>query len=271
MHTDPTDEPPVPREAAAVILIRERAVSGEAEIFMLRRHSGASFMARSYVFPGGAADPGDRNLEETAVRELFEEAGVLLGIGVVPSTPLTGWRRQVRDGASLVGLSASAGVELDTEALHYFAHWVTPSLERKRFSARFFVAELPPGQTPSFDRLETVDQVWVTPDEALTRARELRLPPPQLRTMYDLREAAARGPSAVIELSRQRACHRHPIVPRVVEASGDPPRLALVLPWDPDYGTASGEGIEMPGDHPLARGPSRFILDDHGWELVEVE
>jgi hypothetical protein len=229
MHTDPTDEPPVPREAAAVILIRERAVSGEAEIFMLRRHSGASFMARSYVFPGGAADPGDRNLE------------------------------------------ASAGVELDTEALHYFAHWVTPSLEKKRFSARFFVAELPPGQTPSFDRLETVDQVWVTPDEALTRARELRLPPPQLRTMYDLREAAARGPSAVIELSRQRACHRHPIVPRVVEASGDPPRLALVLPWDPDYGTAIGEGIEMPGDHPLARGPSRFILDDHGWELVEVE
>lgn len=271
MHTDSTDGPVVPRDAAAVILIRERADSGEAEIFMLRRHSGASFMARSYVFPGGAADEGDRDLEETAVRELFEEAGVLLGIGVVPSTSLTAWRRQVRDGASLVDLAASAGVELDTGALHYFAHWVTPSFEKKRFSARFFIAELPPGQTPSFDNLETVDQVWVTPEEALTRARELRLPPPQLRTMYDLREEAAGGPSAVIELSLERARHRHPIMPRVLEISGDPQRLALALPWDPDYATASGEGIEMPGDHPLARGPSRLILGEDGWELVEVE
>ena len=271
MATNPSDVPPQPRDAAAVILIRERAVSGEAEIFMLRRHSGASFMARSYVFPGGTADPGDRDLEETAVRELFEEAGVLLGHGVVPSTSLTGWRRQVRDGASLVALAASAGVRLDTETLHYFAHWITPSFERKRFSARFFIAKLPSGQTPSFDNLETVDQIWVTPEEALKRTRELRLPPPQLRTMYDLREAAARGPSAVIELSQRRACHPHPIMPRVMELPGDPPRLGLVLPWDPDYTTASGEGIEMPVDHPLARGPSRLILDDDGWELVEFQ
>jgi 8-oxo-dGTP pyrophosphatase MutT (NUDIX family) len=271
MHTDMSAESPKPLDAAAVILIRERATSGEAEVFMLRRHSGASFMARSYVFPGGTADTADRDLEETAVRELFEEAGVLLGHGVLDSATCAGWRQQLRDGSSLVELSASAGVQLATEALHYFAHWITPSFEKKRFSARFFIADLPPGQHPSFDNLETVDQVWVTPEEALRRSGELRLPPPQLRTMYDLREAAARGSSAVIELSRGRARDRHPIMPRVKEIPGDPPRLALVLPWDPDYATAAGEGIEMPRDHPLAQGPSRFILGDDGWELVEAE
>jgi 8-oxo-dGTP pyrophosphatase MutT (NUDIX family) len=271
MHTHSTDDPTKPLDAAAVILIRERAVSGEAEVFLLRRRSGASFMARSFVFPGGTADPGDQDLEETALRELFEEAGVLLGHGVVASTTRAGWRRKVRDGASLVELTASAGLQLATETLHYFAHWITPSIEKKRFSARFFIGDLPPGQTPSFDNRETVDQVWVSPEEALLRASELRLPPPQLRTMYDLREAAARGPSAVLELSQERARHRHPIMPRVMEVAGDPPRLALVLPWDPDYATATGEGIEMPRDHPLAQGPSRLILGDDGWQIVDVE
>lgn len=271
MQADSSGGAPEPRDAAAVILIRERARSGQAEIFMLRRHAGASFMARSYVFPGGTADPGDRDLEETAVRELFEESGVFLGHGVVGETALAGWRRQVREGASLTELSASAGVRLATDSLSYFAHWITPSFESKRFSARFYIAELPPAQTPSYDDVETVDEIWVTPDEALVRSGELRLPPPQLRTMYDLRETAARGPSAIIELSQERVRHPHPIMPRVSEIPGTPPRLALVLPWDPDYATADGEGIEMPHDHPLARGPSRFVLGDDGWELVSVE
>ena len=262
--------PAEPRDAAAVILIRERAAAGDAEVFLLRRRSGASFMASSYVFPGGAADPGDADLEETAVRELFEEAGVLLVDGVVPPATLARWRRELHDGASLVGLAASAGVRLAVEKLHYFAHWITPSCERRRFSAKFYIAELPPRQTPTFDNVETVDQLWITPEEALARARELRLPPPQIRTMYDLREAAARGPASVVELARERGRHRHPIMPRLTGTPGDPPGLALVLPWDPDYPAASGEGIEMPVGHPLARGPSRLVLVDDGWQLTDA-
>ena len=61
----------------------------------------------------------------------------------------------------------------------------------KRFSARFFVCELPSGQEPHFDDIETVDQAWVTPDDALARSAELALPPPQVRTMIELRTCAS--------------------------------------------------------------------------------
>ncbi len=234
MNTEPGPRSSEPRDAAAVILIRERAGTGEAEVFMLRRHGGASFMARSFVFPGGAAEPGDRGLTETAARELFEEAGVRVA----------------------------------ADSLLYFAHWITPSIEKIRFSARFFVAELPPGQKPSYDNVETVDEVWVTPDEALARAGELRLPPPQIRTMYDLRDAAKHGPQEVIALARERAGHPIAIMPRAEQVLGSPPRIVLLLPWDPAYPSAPGEGILMPKDHPLAQGPSRLILTDNGWQLV---
>lgn len=237
MRSDTSKPAPEPVDAAAVILIRERAGTGEAEVFMVRRHAGASFMARSFVFPGGIADPGDTDLGDTAARELFEEAGV----------------------------------QVAGDSLLYFAHWITPSIEKRRFSARFFVAELPPGQQPSYDSVETVDEVWVTPDEALSRAGELRLPPPQLATMYDLREAAKHGPEDVIALARGRARCPFAIMPRAHMIPGDRARIALLLPWDPDYASADGEGIEIPPDHPLARGPSRFVLGDDGWELVEAE
>ena len=132
------------------------------------------------------------------------------------------------------------------------------------------VAELPSGQIPSYDNVETVDEVWVTPEEALARAGELRLPPPQLRTMYDLREAAKNGPPSVIALAQERARHPFAIMPRGTQIPGTPPKIAVLLPWDPEYLTTEGEGIEMPLDHPLACGPSRLVLSDDGWQQADV-
>lgn len=270
MSFDPTRAPVTPRDAASVVLLRARAGSGAAEVFLLRRHGKASFMARSFVFPGGAADPEDGgDLRVTAARELFEEAGVLLVTERLDAAARGELRARLAAGASLAGLLAEHRLTLDLARLGYFAHWVTPSAEAKRFSARFYVAVLPDGQSPSFDNVETVDEAWVTPDEALARAGELRLPPPQVRTMLELQAAAARGPDAVLAEARARTAHVHPIVPRFAPMPSAPRGFALLLPWDPEYDTiGAGDGVAMPADHPLAVGPSRFVLVDDRWENV---
>jgi 8-oxo-dGTP pyrophosphatase MutT (NUDIX family) len=221
---------PEPRDSAAVILVRA-GDGGELEVLLVRRHRKASFMSGSYVFPGGIAEPGEDDLRAAAARELAEEAGV-----------------------TLPGL----------DRLHYFAHWITPSIEPRRYSARFYVAALPEGQETRLDEREIEDAVWVAPGRAIERAAELRLPPPQIRTLYEIAPAAARGLDALLALCAERAAAPHPILPR---ACPDPSGLILLLPWDPDY-LARGEGaaLAMPAGHPLATGPSRFVFEGNAWK-----
>lgn len=268
MDFDPDREPVEPRDAAAVILVRDRP-SGEAEVFLLRRHRKAKFMAQSFVFPGGIVDPGEDDLRLTAARELFEEAGVLLAPGADPAQ-LASWRDEHAkgEGPSFVERIAAEGIALDLDALDLFAHWITPSAEKRRYSAQFFLAELPAGQAPSFCNVETVDEAWVTPQEALERRAELRLPPPQLRTLLELSEAAPGGVAALRELAAARREHVAPIVPRLLLEEDLPHGFALVLPWDATYTTsATGAGEPLPADHPLAGGGSRFVMDADGiWE-----
>jgi hypothetical protein len=144
-----------------------------------------------------------------------------------------------------------------------WSHWITPSLEPKRFSARFFVAEIPSGQDPSFDNAETVDMAWVTPAEGLARASELQLPPPQVRTLWELSEHAS--VRAVMNAGRARSEEPHPIMPRL--APGASP--CLLLPWDPDYLTlGTGESTPLTYHPSWARGPSRFVMEDRSWKHV---
>lgn len=250
-----------------MILVRAREAAGAPlEVLLLRRHKGASFMSNAYVFPGGIAEPDETDLRQTAARELFEEAGVLIADRPVPADTLREWRERAAAGENLSGLLEAGRVKLALEQLHYFAHWVTPSIEKRRYSARFFVAELPDGQTPSFDAKETVDEVWVTPEEALARAGELRLPPPQVRTFFDMLAPAATGFAALIADAEERERDPQPILPRMCQLDGG---FALLLPWDPDYASrGSGDKVEMRADHPLATGPSRFVLEESTWKNV---
>lgn len=236
------------------------------EVFLLRRRKAASFMGGAFVFPGGAADPGDGDPRVTAARELFEEAGVLVARGAPEARVLAEWRRGCLDGAALAPVLAAHGLVLDLDAFHYYAHWITPSAEAKRFSARFYVARLPEGQTPSFDDRETVDERWVTPGEALERAAELALPPPQVRTFLEL--SAFRTIDDVLAECARRAEAPHPIMPRLAPL---PAGFALLLPWDPEYESAgTGDAAPMPAGHPLARGPSRFVMEDRAWKHVHA-
>lgn len=265
MDFDPTRPPAPPRDAAAVILVRDAGRG--LEVLLVRRPSKAAFMARAFVFPGGARD-GDEDPRVTAARELFEETGVLLAEGAVDPGRAAELRARAAAGEALGPLLEAAGLRLDLAALVPFAHWITPSAERRRFSARFFLAALPAGQRASIDGRELVEERWVTPGEALEAAAELCLPPPQLRTLWELREVGA--VDGALALARRRAPHVAPLLPRFAPLADAPGGFALLLPWDPGYeAQGTGEAHPLALDHPLAGGPSRFVLDEGAWRQLE--
>src|SRR5688500_16610356 len=165
-----------PRPAAAVLLVRDGAE--DLELFMVRRPPDAGAFADVWVFPGGSVHPGDalplpgetlsadgalRRLTErggvappdgatalalhrTAVRELFEEAGVLLVRPPPEPARVRALREELRGGTALGAVLERTGLAADLAALTYFSHWVTPADRPRRFDTRFFVAALPPGQ-----------------------------------------------------------------------------------------------------------------------------
>jgi 8-oxo-dGTP pyrophosphatase MutT (NUDIX family) len=146
---------------------------------MVRRVRSAAFMGDAHVFPGGALDEGDRgpaaaaavrwhgDPEElpwraAALRELAEEAGVFL-------TDPPGARAGGR-GEALYQALAAAGAAFAADHLAYFSNWVTPRGAPRRFDARFYAVEVPPGTAAGADRTEVTEACWVRPAEALRRA-----------------------------------------------------------------------------------------------------
>lgn len=272
------------REAASVILLRRGKKGGAPfEVFLLRRRKGASFMASAYVFPGGGAEAGE-DARTCAARELFEEAGVLLvrekqrsgdpfGEDSMNATlaegaqafSISGLRKQVLAGENATSLLAQYELQWWTDVLVPWSHWITPSIEPRRFSARFFVCELPGGQKPSFDGDETVDETWVSPADAIARAGELALPPPQLRTMYEL--LALSSVQDVLAAAKVRAEEPHPILPRLRTMAPGDTGPTLLLPWDPEYASAgTGDSAPLTYTPSWANGPSRFVLEERAWK-----
>lgn len=250
------------REAASVILLRREPVRGY-RVLLVRRRRGASFMASACVFPGGGVDPEDPAGEArvTAARELFEEAGILLATPAPAPGAIATLRAEAAGGRPMAQVLAGAGLAWDLAALRPWSHWHTPSVEPRRFSARFFVAECPPDQVASVDEHETVELVWVTPSEAIVRAGELALPPPQIHTLWQL----MRLPT-VDDVLAQATAHAPTIAPILPRAAPDPAGLRLLLPWDPAYAAGDGEALALPTPPPpWATGKSRFLLTPHGW------
>jgi 8-oxo-dGTP pyrophosphatase MutT (NUDIX family) len=211
---DGTPAPVFPRPAATVIVVRV-GDDGRPETFMVRRDPRARFAADAFVFPGGALQENDKlaggeppcsglprveahrrlterggdapvdpaeslGLHVAAVRELFEEAGILLarhvdhgaGAALSPETcdALGSLRPEIQRGSrSLAGVVAELGLELVPEELIYFSHWITPEGSPRRFDTRFFMVEDRPGQTASHCGVETIDGAWITPADAIRR------------------------------------------------------------------------------------------------------
>ena len=203
-----------PRLASTVMLLRDNVVEGVSnlEVFMVRRVVQSEFMPDIYVFPGGSVTADDRLAESTvgvyesanpsvadpegrthlgsgvraaAIRELFEEANVLLAhrAGTVLAIDeesverFATYRQAFNDRkGSLVELAQAEHLTLATNSLAYFAHWITPEGLPKRFDTHFFLASAPAEQEALYDNLETSDGVWINPQDAITRFQQQQFP-----------------------------------------------------------------------------------------------
>jgi 8-oxo-dGTP pyrophosphatase MutT (NUDIX family) len=204
--SDISREPALPRPSASVILARDGRAG--LETFMVRRHARSPVAPSAFVFPGGTVRADDSHVAEldaadlarslsqrsdtplepaqaatyyvSAVRELFEEAGVLLArdpTGALVSVDESDTTLQERLESTRLALQAHefslANVLADWgwrpafELLVPFSHWVTPRALAARFDTRFFVAEMPPRQAALHDTIETSEGVWLRPIDAL--------------------------------------------------------------------------------------------------------
>lgn len=255
-----------PRPSATVVLLRD-APQGPETLLVLR-HERASFGA-SYVFPGGVNEDADETVAgycgdtddaqlsarlaigcgglayfSAAIRELFEETGVLLARrrsgAALTAADSERLRSALNDGElSWPRLLQSENLELACDGLHYFAYWVTPRHFDKRFSTRFFAAQLPPGQHAWHDGGELTDSCWMTPAAALASAADgqLVLPPPTRHTLE--RFAGFASVAAALDFAREREARGVDcILPAIV---GDEGRIAM--PGSADY-PADHEGFE---------------------------
>ena len=185
---------------------------------MVRRPGGADFAPGAYVFPGGTVHEDDRAFEDelraAAVRELFEEAGILLAPGA-RDAECAEVRNRVEHGRSFGAALVEVGLEPAFDSLVMFARWVTPAQLRRRFDARFYLARMPEGQTVRPQAGEVTDWVWVAPSRALSS--------PEITLVYATRmvlESVADAPDAATLFARARALREIPIVePRIVQTA----------------------------------------------------
>jgi len=262
----PSAGPSTPREAAAVILARD--VPDGLEVLLLQRHPDSRFSPGAFAFPGGRVEPADAGTDiETrcrqlgraeaarclpdveppdraigfwvaALREAFEEAGVLLAYGpganpVAAATLRDAHAERARcreDSAHFGRLLADLNLFLATDRLAYWAHWITPEERPIRYDTRFFVAAAWPDQIPEPDGLEMVAARWIAPSEALARhrAREIVLPFPTQRILASLSDHCDVG--ALLGAASGREVQ--PVRPRVVR-DGSVERI--LLPQDPGW------------------------------------
>ncbi len=212
---------PIP--SASLILLRDGADG--LELFMIRRNAALRFAAGATVFPGGRVDPedgtgapgDDRPLRRAAIREAFEECGILLAHGAVDAATLAALRAP--SPVPLAERLRRAGMAPAVAALVPFARWITPEGVWRRFDTTFFLAAAPAGQVAAVDGGEAVAGLWGTPAAILREAEAGRLSLVFATRMNLLRLS---GCGSVAEALAAAARHQPlaPILPRRIDGPG---------------------------------------------------
>jgi 8-oxo-dGTP pyrophosphatase MutT (NUDIX family) len=259
-------------DAATILLVRDQVRGkGPLEVLLLERHLESDFAGGALVFPGGKVDEMDRTLDaarwtgrdpkgwrerlgtETdaeargllvaAVRETFEEVGVLLATDE-DGEPITAdqlrtpsfrearrklcsrerawdWRRWLEDEALV----------LDLRSLEFWSWWVNPEGQHKRFDTRFFLAVLPPGQAPAHDDIEATSLAWWRPEDALAAHErgEVTIIFPTRRNLEALAGFETAG--AARRAANEGRVDTRRIEPKVVKVEG---QLLVQHPYEDD-------------------------------------
>ena len=294
----------VPKKAATVILLRNKEPKG-FEVFLLKRHEKSSFMGGNFVYPGGRVDQDDGSLkictlskgitfeeaqkilggtfspEESfahwiaAIRELFEEAGVLLAYDQKGNLfqlrnrdereKFLHYRESLQKGGlTICEMAQKEKLLFALDLLHYYAHWITPEARSERFDTRFFLARYPLGQEASHDQKETTAGIWITPRKALEEnlKGEAILSPPTLKTLEDL----SRFKSIDDVFDSLRRQDVQPILPILTKISDNP---LIIFPWDPEYDLFQKGEIPSPVNHGHLSQPgdntTRLLMKEGRW------
>jgi 8-oxo-dGTP pyrophosphatase MutT (NUDIX family) len=294
----------VPKKAATVILLRNKEPKG-FEVFLLKRHEKSSFMGGNFVYPGGRVDQDDGSLkictlskgitfeeaqkilggtfspEESfahwiaAIRELFEEAGVLLAYDQKGNLfqlrnrdereKFLHYRESLQKaGLTICEMAQKEKLLFALDQLHYYAHWITPEARSERFDTRFFLVRYPSGQEASHDQKETTAGAWITPQKALEEnlKGEVVLSPPTLKTLEDL--SRFKTIEEIFASLRNREI-RH-ILPVLTKISSGP---LIIFPWDPEYEIFHKGEIPVHLDHGQPSQPgdntTRLLMKEGRW------
>ena len=265
---DSPDPEQVPvRDAATVMLLRDG--SDGPEVCLMQRNLNSDFVGGAYVFPGGAVDPADADADVAdrcpdlddaeasrrlglavgglafwvaAIRESFEEAGVLLArhadgrrldlSGPGAAERFAGHRDDVdNERRTIAEVAVQEDLHLDVGQLHYFSRWITPLGAHRRYDTRFFVCAAPEGQEVVEDSRELIGTQWLTPAEALRRhdAGDITMIFPTVRTLV----ALSRFDRADAVLDHARAQSRvEGILPTISDGDDG---MRIVLPGDPEH------------------------------------
>jgi 8-oxo-dGTP pyrophosphatase MutT (NUDIX family) len=213
-----------PRPASTILLLRDSVTTkSEVEVFMMVRHYEIDFNSGALVFPGGSVDKGDQaiiaqpelysggegldaatlSFRIAAIRETFEESGILLARPVGSTVLVDAKRAGEIEAAHRAHLCDSKTTFLDVlteskmvlalDLLVPYAHWITPEGMPKRFDTWFFLAAAPPEQAGAHDGKESTDSIWLSPREALAggESGRFKLPFPTTRNLIKLGKQAS--------------------------------------------------------------------------------